>query len=403
MSAGGKIMPDTILIVDDEESVRRTFREWLTGANLDCTILVAADAESALRQAQSQLIDLAILDWNLGTGMDGLRLLEDLSVFCPNIVAILVTGYANQATPLMALRMGVRDFLDKSHELTRETFLTAVRKQLEKIRPAKRHRELHETLAAFRSSVEQVLPLVQSSAALTDPVPIPQAVRSLCQFVRQAIGATDAVLVVQSNDDLKAFSSDGDAITTPLASFSRTLAASALALGEPSIVGKLDASSLDGTDVQPFEKSRSNLLAVPMRVGPRITAVLELFDKPAPGFTEQDRKLASAAANVGVELLKQTLADVHTHQTLFTAVEAALRATDAVPLGAAPQERLPDSVRESLRRNLDQPGTNVTGAAALELAEAVQLLSTKYGEPAVQHCVHLIHEVAKLLDAMTEP
>ena len=56
---------ETILIVDDEEPVRRTFREWLTGAGLDCTILAAADAESALKLANPQSIDLAILDWAL--------------------------------------------------------------------------------------------------------------------------------------------------------------------------------------------------------------------------------------------------------------------------------------------------------------------------------------------------
>lgn len=396
-------MPETILIVDDEESVRRTFREWLTSANLDCTILTAADAESALRQSQTQPIDLAILDWNLGTGMDGLRLLEDLAVFCPDIVAILVTGYAHQATPLMALRMGVRDYLDKNHELTRETFLASVRKQLEKIRPAKHQRELHQTLAAFRSAVERVLPLVQSSAALTDPVPVPQAIRSLCQFVQQVTGAADAVLIVQSHDDLRAYSNEGSLITEPLALFPRTLAASALGLGEPSIISKLDAHALSGTDVQPFERGRSNVLAVPMRVGSGVAAVLELFDKPAPGFSDQDRRLAGAAGSVGAELLKQTLADIHTQQTLFTAVEAALRATDAMPFGTAAQEQLPESVRESIRRDLEKAGADISGKAALELAEAVQLLASKYGEPAVKHCVHLIREVAKLLDAMTEP
>ena len=82
-------------------------------------------------------IDLAILDWNLGTGLNGLDLLEDLFVFQPNIVAILVTGYANQATPLHAMRIGVRDYLDKSQDLTRDKFLDAVLKQLQKLTPSK--------------------------------------------------------------------------------------------------------------------------------------------------------------------------------------------------------------------------------------------------------------------------
>src|ERR1700677_3356519 len=154
---------ETVLIVDDEEPVRRTFREWLTG--LDCTILTAHDAESALSLANEHTIDLAILDWALGAGDDGLQLLQDLSAFHPDVVAILVTGYANQATPLDAMRMGVRDYLDKNHDLNRETFLQAVRKQLNHIRPAKRARQLHQSLVAFREVVQKILPLVQSTAA----------------------------------------------------------------------------------------------------------------------------------------------------------------------------------------------------------------------------------------------
>src|SRR6516165_5902035 len=157
---------ETVLIVDDEEPVRKTFREWLAGADLGCQVLAAADAESALVQANQHRIDLAILDWNLGAGNDGLQLLEDLAVFNANVVAIMITGFAHQATPLDAMRMGVRDYLDKNQDLDRAAFLRAVRRQLERIRPARRERRLHQGLVAFRAAVEKVLPLVQAGAAL---------------------------------------------------------------------------------------------------------------------------------------------------------------------------------------------------------------------------------------------
>src|SRR5687767_12033692 len=118
-------MPETILIVDDEEPVRRTFREWLAGSGLSVQVHDVPDAESALKFANQTPVDLAVLDWNLGTGSDGLRLLEDLVEFHPDLVAILVTGFANIATPLDALRMGVRDYLDKNQDLNRETFLAS--------------------------------------------------------------------------------------------------------------------------------------------------------------------------------------------------------------------------------------------------------------------------------------
>src|SRR5438093_9762980 len=192
--------PDTILIVDDEEPVRRTFREWLESADLGCRILAAADAEAALVLADQHSIDLAILDWNLGAGNDGLQLLEDLYLFNPDIVAIMITGFAHQATPLDAMRMGVRDYLDKNQDLDRDTFLTAVRRQLERIRPAKRERRLHRSLVAFREAVEKVLPLVQTAAALNDPVPLPEAVRQLLGFLLRQTGARQGVLLVRSYD-----------------------------------------------------------------------------------------------------------------------------------------------------------------------------------------------------------
>src|SRR5262249_3214693 len=159
------------LIVDDEEPVRRTFREWLDEVQLGCRILAAADAESALVLANQNTIDLAVLDWNLGAGNDGLRLLEDLYLFNPDVVAILVPGFPHQATPLPAMRMGIRAYLDKNQALDRNPFLAAVRRQLDRIRPAKRERRLHRSLVAFREAVEKVLPLVQSASTLNDPVP----------------------------------------------------------------------------------------------------------------------------------------------------------------------------------------------------------------------------------------
>src|SRR5438477_1525907 len=189
---------ETILIVDDEESVRRTFREWLESSGQKCRILTAADAEAALVLANQHTIDLAILDWNLGAGNDGLRLLEDLYLFNPDVVAIMITGFAQQATPLDAMRIGVRDYLDKNQDLDRDSFLGAVNNQLERIRPLKRERRLHASLVAFREAVEKILPLVQSAAALNDPVPLPEAIRSLIRFLMRSTGAADGVLLVRS-------------------------------------------------------------------------------------------------------------------------------------------------------------------------------------------------------------
>ena len=77
---------ETVLIVEDEASVRATLQDWLKAGKLDVEILVAPDAASALQLASRQSIDLAVLDWNLGAGLNGLQLLEDLNVEMPTSI-----------------------------------------------------------------------------------------------------------------------------------------------------------------------------------------------------------------------------------------------------------------------------------------------------------------------------
>jgi DNA-binding response OmpR family regulator len=406
---------ETILIVDDEESVRKTFREWLEAAHLDCLILTAADAEQALVEANRRPIDLAILDWNLGAGNDGLQLLEDLYEFNADVVAIMVTGFAHQATPLDAMRMGVRDYLEKNQDLTRETFLAAVRKQLEQIRPAKRERRLHQSLVAFREAVDKVLPLVQSAAALNDPVPLPEAVRSLLRFLLRTTGARDGVLLVhdynpdrQPAETCRAFDAGGAALTAELVPFRRSLAGGVVSLGKAAAMNRLADEGAEAVELQPFERGRRSLLAVPMPVAPNVQVVLELFDKPGEGFTAEDQRLATAAAELGAEMLRQALGERQVQQLLLDAIAAAASASDSVAAtlrGTArsrQEEPPPADVLERLREGLSASPAAAAGAEeSLRLAEAVRVLALRHGPEAVEHCTRLVATVGQLLDRIT--
>jgi ActR/RegA family two-component response regulator len=411
---------DTILIVDDEESVRQTFREWLEQSAADCRIVTAADAEAALVLAHHYPIDLAILDWNLGAGNDGLQLLEDLDVFHPDIVAILVTGFAHQATPLDAMRMGVRDYLDKNQDLDRETFLKAVHRQLELIRPAKRERRLHRTLVAFREAVEKVLPLVQSAAALNDPLPLPQAVGTLFRFLLRTTGARDGVLLVRHYDAdrdppeiCRAYSADGQELTALLVPFAMSLAGTVASLQEPYALEQVDQAAASGTvELQPFERGRTSLLAAPLAVAPGVHVVLELFDKRGPegrAFTQADRALASAAADFGAEMLRQALGEQQTQRILFDAIAAALKESETLAhsLRGSETERLqeppPPPVMEKLREGLSASSSaGLDAEDSLRLMEAVRVLALRHGPAAVRHCTRLVENLRELLDAVTE-
>jgi ActR/RegA family two-component response regulator len=409
---------ETVLIVDDEEPVRQTFREWLEQSDRPCRILAAADAEAALVLADQETIDLAILDWNLGAGNDGLHLLEDLYLFNPDVVAILVTGFAHQATPLDAMRMGVRDYLDKNHDLDRDAFLRAVNRQLDRIRPAKRERQLHESLVAFREAVTMVLPLVRSAAALNDPVPLPVAIGSLFRFLMRTTKARDAVMLVRHYDAARqpaeicrAYGADGRALTVDLAPFARSLAGTVASLQEPYATDRIDQAAASGSvELQPFERGRLSLLAAPLTVAPGVQVVLELFDKQSPnssGFNDADRALAAAAADFGTEMLRQALGEQQGQRVLFDAIEAALRASDSVAetlrsVAPARADEPPPLVMEKLREGLRAtPGSDLDADESLRLVEAVRVLAVRHGPAAVRHCTRLVEELRGLLDSVT--
>jgi ActR/RegA family two-component response regulator len=417
--APGNDAADTILIVDDEEPVRRTFREWLESAELGCRIVAAGDAAAALALADRNRIDLAILDWHLGAGNDGLQLLEDLTVFNHDVVAIMVTGFAHQATPLMAMRMGVRDYLDKNHDLDRTTFLRAVRKQLDRIRPARREKRINQGLATFRATVEQVLPLIQAASALNDPVPLTDAIRSLFRFLLLATGARSGVLLVHSYDAgrqpeqmTRAYDANGQPLDVPLVPFERSLAGSVVSMGEPNVMDRLDRVG-EGTELQHFERGARTVLAAPLSVAAGLQVVLELFDKQTPdgepaAFDVDDRRLARSAAEFGADLLRAALAERQTHRVLSDAVSAALRAGDEVAQAlrggdeAQAEAPTPPDILATLDEGLRQGSAGAIDASAtVRLAEAIRLLALRYGARAVDHCARMVADLRGLLDEVT--
>jgi ActR/RegA family two-component response regulator len=411
---------ETVLIVDDEDSVRTTFQDWLAGARLGCRILTASDAESALVQADRHVIDLAILDWNLGASDNGLRLLEDLLVFNRDTVAILVTGFAHQATPLDALRMGVRDYLDKNHDLNQETFLRAVRHQLDLIRPAKRQRRIDQGLRSFRAALEQVLPLVQAASALHDPLPLPDAVRSLFRFLQRSTGARDGALLVRSYDSarrppelFRAYDTAGQPFAGTLAPFSCSIAGTVASQQEVSAMDNPDQAVVaGGLALHPFELGRRSLLAAPLGTSPGLQVVLELFDKQGSdgglvSFGNQDRELVRAAADFGAELIRQAVTERQSRQVLLDAVSAALEAGDRVaqslapPPASQPDDPPPATVMDRLRESLAVPESPLDAGETVRLAEAIRVLALRYGPPAVNQCIRLVEGLRELLDQVS--
>jgi two-component system, NtrC family, nitrogen regulation response regulator NtrX len=402
---------ETVLIVEDEASVRATLQDWLTAGQLDVHILVAADAAAALELASRQAIDLAILDWNLGAGLNGLQLLEDLHEFQRDIVAILVTGYAHKATPLDALRLGVRDYLDKNHDLTRDRFLAAVRKQLDRLRPLKRERQFHAQLERFRAMVHEVLPRLETATALQgEGVPLDDAVKSLLKHARQLTGATAGLLVVRrfqaqgtEPENLLAFDLEGERL--PDSAFGRyadSLAAAIASMAPESVLTPLSATrNLGSVRLLDYESQRKQLLGSTLLNHASLTVVLELFDKEGgQAFTTDDKTQVATLQPVAAALLAAVLGERESQRMLYDTLHAALQESHAFVGSIAAARQAGPAARQVFTEHVSHAGA-VPGAQIDAWAELLQRLTERYGPGVSERALDLLRQLERILADVT--
>lgn len=110
MSAADARRQHRILVVDDEENVRVT-----TAAILEqdgYAVEMASDGREALGKIERGDFDLVLTDLRM-EDMDGSALLGELHTRRPDIVTVVLTGYASIESSIDALRQGVYDYLVK--------------------------------------------------------------------------------------------------------------------------------------------------------------------------------------------------------------------------------------------------------------------------------------------------
>lgn len=391
---GGKVVTETILIVDDEPAVRRTVAEWLREALPHVELHEAKDAESALRLAEQHPIDLAILDWNLGTGDNGLQLLEDLHLFLPDLVAILITGYAGQATPLAALRLGVRDYFDKSQDFSRQALTQAVRRQLDRLRPQKRERQVRAGLERFRDQVTEASRSFAAAAALEQGEPFTEAVGAILESVRQCVSAEVAVLLLRTvsaeGESMEWFVTPGPRPPfSPAVAFSDSLAA-AIACQQPTCV----SSAVHGNVAVPneLEGRHCHVLGTAWMVDSQTTAVLELLDATESTTSTEFSPLAVRRLGELRPLVGVALRALHSQRTGRALLNAALEQALAMS-HALTSEPVPSGfVGESTTPPLPAP-------AELALAQMIGAVGHRFGPQALEFCRELVGRLEKLLAA----
>jgi DNA-binding NtrC family response regulator len=116
-----------ILIVDDEQSIRRTLREILEFEKYE--VEEAADGMECLVKLKRNKYDVLIMDIKMPK-MDGMEALERVNVLAPDTPVVMISGHANIDTAVEAVKKGAFDFISKPPDLNR--LLITIRNAMDK-------------------------------------------------------------------------------------------------------------------------------------------------------------------------------------------------------------------------------------------------------------------------------
>ncbi|TYP00231.1 response regulator receiver domain-containing protein [Geothermobacter ehrlichii] len=119
-------MNEQILVVDDEESIRFTFKYLLGDQGYQ--VETACSPEEALERISQREFDLIFLDLLLGLH-SGLTLLKDIRQQLPNTPVVMVTGAPDEQTVSDAIRNGAFAYIPKP--VRQDTLETITRKALD--------------------------------------------------------------------------------------------------------------------------------------------------------------------------------------------------------------------------------------------------------------------------------
>jgi len=109
-SAVAMTAPSSVLVVDDEASIRDLLSKTLALAEYD--IDVAPDGRSALERMRMYAYDLLIADLKM-PGMDGLALIREAKRFKADLPVLIITGFSTESSAIEAVNLGVAGYLTK--------------------------------------------------------------------------------------------------------------------------------------------------------------------------------------------------------------------------------------------------------------------------------------------------
>jgi DNA-binding NtrC family response regulator len=147
-----------LLIVEDEEAIRRVLVKILKEDDSNYDIDEASDGVMAMEKIKSNEFDLVLCDIKMPK-MDGIEVLEQTSKIMPDLPVVMISGHGDLETAVETMRKGAFDYISKPPDLNR---------LLQTVRIALSHNKLTSENKTLKKKVSKKYEMIGESKAMQD-------------------------------------------------------------------------------------------------------------------------------------------------------------------------------------------------------------------------------------------
>jgi two-component system, NtrC family, response regulator AtoC len=159
-------MHGTILVVDDDVDTATLACEGLRKRGFDAAPI--ASGEACLRRLRQTTVDIVVADVDLGAGISGIALCQHVADSFPDTLPIIITGSAEIATAIAAIRAGAYDYITKPLKI--DSLVIAVSRALEHLALLRELRQLRDQTARPQHGLVGNSPAIRHTLSIVNRV-----------------------------------------------------------------------------------------------------------------------------------------------------------------------------------------------------------------------------------------
>jgi DNA-binding NtrC family response regulator len=157
-----------ILIIEDEEAIRRVLVKILSEENASYELFEASDGVSGLNMVKNNNFDLILCDIKMPK-MDGVEVLENIKKIKEQIPIVMISGHGDLETAVSTMRLGAYDYISKPPDLNR--LLNTVRNALDRQKLIFENKKLKQIISKKYEMVGDSEPMLHIKSIIDKVAP----------------------------------------------------------------------------------------------------------------------------------------------------------------------------------------------------------------------------------------